>query len=481
MPADNGLHNFIVASSAISPRYFRKLFASKNRPREDERNKNRPENPGRSINLSESMGGNKNRPGSMEKTEGRPESMGGNKNRPESLEGSESQPGKSGAVREDMPGQAVQKYVRLLMEGLALQDGTRVTAISGTPVNEKNHKGSFIPRKREYKRGVSYVYLPVVNRHGIRDIIYVITSFLECLRYIKRDRSEGRDSIVVADVLSAPVAMGAYLAARLTGRPYTALVTDLPEYVYAENDKAYRTVSDMLIKSAVFYVFLTEQMNEKINEHKRPYTVIEGIVDITQKGSGDTLPTGRKDSKIGHLNEKDPKICLYTGNLNRKYGVMTMAKGFLRAKVPNSVLYICGKGDTREALEELAKDHDNIVFCGEVLSEEAVRMQKEADLLINPRPSSPEYTKYSFPSKIMEYMASGTCVLMTDLPGVGGEYKEKAFIIKDESEEGMAESISEVLCKSDSELEVMGRKAREFVAEHKNKRIQAAKLWEMFE
>ena len=81
----------------------------------------------------------------------------------------------------------------------------------------------------------------------------------------------------------------------------------------------------------------------------------------------------------------------------------------------------------------------------------------------------------------MEYMASGTCVLMTDLPGVGKEYKEKAFIIKDESEEGMAESISEVLCKPDSELEVMGRKAREFVAEHKNKRIQAAKLWEMFE
>ena len=55
---------------------------------------------------------------------------------------------------------------------------------------------------------------------------------------------------------------------------------------------------------------------------------------------------------------------------------------------------------------------------GCVTNDEIVRLQCEATLLVNPRPSDKEFCKYSFPSKTIEYMASGTPVLMTKLPGV---------------------------------------------------------------
>ena len=65
-----------------------------------------------------------------------------------------------------------------------------------------------------------------------------------------------------------------------------------------------------------------------------------------------------------------------------------------------------------------------------------------ATLLINPRFSNEEYTKYSFPSKNMEYMASGTPILTTKLPGMPKEYYEYIYLFEEESIEGMKNKMS---------------------------------------
>lgn len=82
------------------------------------------------------------------------------------------------------------------------------------------------------------------------------------------------------------------------------------------------------------------------------------------------------------------------------------------------ILEIYGDGDYRAELVELAAKHDRIIYKGLVSRDVIVARQKQVALLINPRPSSYEYTQYSFPSKIMEYMLSGTPVLTTKLPGI---------------------------------------------------------------
>ena len=59
---------------------------------------------------------------------------------------------------------------------------------------------------------------------------------------------------------------------------------------------------------------------------------------------------------------------------------------------------------------------------GQVSLNEARALQKTADVLVNPRLNEGEYTKYSFPSKTMEYLSTGRPVVCYKLDGIPDEY-----------------------------------------------------------
>lgn len=107
---------------------------------------------------------------------------------------------------------------------------------------------------------------------------------------------------------------------------------------------------------------------------------------------------------------------------------------------------------------------------------EVVKAQMQAMLLINPRPSEEEYTKYSFPSKNMEYMVSGRPTLTTYLQGMPKEYLNYVYVIENETEIGIADMITKIVNKSKLELSRKGREAQQFVLVHKNNISQAKKL-----
>lgn len=117
-----------------------------------------------------------------------------------------------------------------------------------------------------------------------------------------------------------------------------------------------------------------------------------------------------------------------------------------------------------------------------MLQKEEVRLlQVRATLLVNPRHSNEEFTKYSFPSKTMEYLASGTSTLMCKLPAIPEEYFEYLYFFDDESIEGYARKIVEI-CNMDPEmLRVRGEKAREFILKEKNCYSQAKRIFDMVE
>ena len=114
-----------------------------------------------------------------------------------------------------------------------------------------------------------------------------------------------------------------------------------------------------------------------------------------------------------------------------------------------------------------------------LLNAQIVDKEQEATLLINPRPTGEAYVKYSFPSKTMEYMASGTPVLTTVLPGMPKEYHPYVYLLEDETAEGIAEQLKQILANSDETLFRKGAEARRFVLEQKNNVIQAQKILEM--
>jgi len=201
------------------------------------------------------------------------------------------------------------------------------------------------------------------------------------------------------------------------------------------------------------YIFLSKYMKEKFP--LRPSLIVEGIYN-----GGST-----EDISI----EKDVnKTILYTGNIDARYGIMDLLEAFLLIKDPCCRLLICGFGDTEYKIKELSTLDSRIVFMGSLPREEILILQKKATLLVNPRHSTEEYTKYSFPSKTIEYLASGTPTLMCKLKCIPEDYKTHLFYIEDESVEGYREAIVRVLSMDKSFLEKKGMYAKRFILKEKN-------------
>lgn len=351
-----------------------------------------------------------------------------------------------------------QKYHRLLVEGLAAH--TRVDVVANPPVNRRTLSADVAVLPAEDDGKLHYHYINGY-RHPLRKALHVF-----CGTFLRTWKLADRDAVVIVDCLSRTAALAAQLAARLRRRQCIGVITDLPDMLH--DNRLARLSANLCIRLCTGYVLLTEAMNGYIHNGNKPYVVLEGHADIAM------------EQKVPSLEKKNRKrVCLYAGSLSRRYGLGDLVEGFLAADLPETELHIYGTGDFEPELREIAGKDSRVVYGGMLLSGEVVEKEMEATLLVNPRPTGEEYVKYSFPSKTMEYMSTGTPVLMTRLPGVPEEYLEHLFLIREESAAGIARALTEALSHSDAALFEKGCRARRFVLEERNNVVQAAKIIEM--
>ena len=94
--------------------------------------------------------------------------------------------------------------------------------------------------------------------------------------------------------------------------------------------------------------------------------------------------------------------------------------------------------------------------------------------MLNIRNDEDIYTKYSFPSKMVEYLLSGTPLLTTKLSGIPDEYYDYCYVTTTRDTQIIAEQIDEIL--HDKSIAALGGKAKRYVEEHKNSSAQAARI-----
>jgi glycosyltransferase involved in cell wall biosynthesis len=361
------------------------------------------------------------------------------------------------------PGQQVQKYHRLLVEGL-VNNNIGVTSVSVLPVSRNNCKKTFFKYEKEINNNIHYSYLPLINFTIIKNIVAFINSF----SYVLFSCFNKKDYVIIGDVLNISVCAGALCAAKILRLHNVGIVTDIPSFLSKDSRKFSVKVNNNLIKSFDSYLFLTEDMNELINKENKPYLVIEGLVDVNMKEVDNIL-----------ANKYQKKICIYAGGIEKKYGIKYLTEAFIKANIENSELHIYGNGDFEEELIEICKNNNNIKYFGVMLNDYIVQEELKSTLLINPRPTNEEYTKYSFPSKNMEYMVSGTPVLTTKLPGMPKEYYQYVYLVEDESIDGLSQMLVKILSKTKEELYEKGKSAKEFVLRQKNNIVQSKKIIEL--
>lgn len=360
------------------------------------------------------------------------------------------------------PGQQAQKFNRLLINGIEMNK-TDVLVLSAPPVTNRNSTRQILFLGKKRAGNTVFRYLPIINVRCVKNLLLMISSFFHAFL-----AAIGRKSAIVCDVLNVSVAMGAVIAGRMLRKPCIGIVTDIPELMATGHTRKQVRYCHKIIHKCTAYVFLTEQMNDILNPKKRPYVVLEGHSDIAMKDVENRIEQKRS-----------PRVCLYAGSLMRVYGIESLVCGFVKANIPNSELHIYGDGDFRKELERLAEENPTVKYMGIAPNSEIVEAELKATLLVNPRPTNEEYTKYSFPSKNMEYMASGTPVLTTKLPGMPQEYNKYVYLLEDESADGVCAALKEILTKPEEELHQKGLDAKNFVMEEKNNCVQAKKVLEM--
>lgn len=356
------------------------------------------------------------------------------------------------------PAFQAQKYHRLLMEGLS--KAASVDVVATLPLTPDLMKASVVAPASEWENGVHYHYA-AAYRNPKRKILHnALAVFASVFRLA------GRGDAVVVDCLNSTTAVFALLAARLRRAACVGIVTDLPEMVIS-SPKA-RKVSSWVIRQCSHYVFLTEAMNTRLNPANRPYVILEGHCDAAMAAETPCLERKAK-----------PRICMYAGGVVAKYGLDYLVEGFRLADIPNARLVIYGPGSYVPALQEIAAGDERIEYGGMLFNREIVERELEATVLINPRPTYEEFVKYSFPSKTMEYMVSGTPTITTDLPGMPREYLPYVYLISEETAQGVADVLRRVLGQDARTLHGFGMRAREFVLNNKTNDIQAKKILEM--
>lgn len=215
------------------------------------------------------------------------------------------------------------------------------------------------------------------------------------------------------------------------------------------------------------YILLTEQMKYPLQINNKPYIVVEAVVE-------------QKQSHF--MTEKfNNKMLLYAGTLNYKFGIENLVKAFQLIKSKEYKLVVCGEGEASEYIKSWQKKDSRIEYLGFQSQEKIKELEKKARLLVNPRPNEGEYTKYSFPSKTVEYMESGTPVLMFKLSGVPDEYDNYLYYFNENDVYSMSAKIVEICEKPDNELIDFGLRAKFFVKNQKNGKEHANNILKFLE
>ena len=362
-----------------------------------------------------------------------------------------------------------QKYHHLLLEGLRNVSDDKITVISSYPVNSYKR---LYKQESEKESNIIYIYPGFIHLPFLRQLMIFLNTI--CL-LIKSNIA--KSGVIVCDVLNGSVCLAARVYRFFTGIKIVGIVTDVPGLTSGARSKLLpywkRKVRELMsrinkhsLAKYDAYLFLTYAMNDVVNQKNKPYIVIEGHSDSHMANYPNNI-----DAKT------DKPVMMYAGGTHREFGIAMLVEAFISLNNQDWEFHIYGDGNYQNELKEISAKYTNIKYFGLKPNSEIIEAQTHSWLLVNPRITDAEYVKYSFPSKTLECMASGTPLLSTRLPGMPKEYHEYLYLFTGETTDEFKQVLANVFTIPLHELHNKGEVAKDFALKCKNNISQAEKLY----
>ena len=375
------------------------------------------------------------------------------------------------------PSAAPQNYETLLINGFDGLPNVEIDANTFPPVPAfPKGYALFWGRKIDnLTENINTRWIPAINIQVIKQICFFFFSFCLTLLWLIKNRREKSKTILLYSIYM-PVAYGTLFLAKLARCKTVVIVPDLPRFMFTYSQQ--KGIKAKLIPCFLYltkiieskfdgYILLAKYMNDLVNTKNKPYIIVEGIGNI-DLCLNDYQPI---------FEDKAKKAIMYAGTLNEKFGIRELVEAFETIKDDSLELWLFGNGDMEKEIEKASQEDSRIRYFGRRAKKEILEYEKKATLLVNIRPTEDEYTKYSFPSKTIEYMASGTPLLTTKLPGIPEEYFSYCYTTEAETKEEISNVTQKIINLPNEELIGMGKKARDFIINNKNSKTQAKKIY----
>lgn len=369
---------------------------------------------------------------------------------------------------------AQQKLEKAIINGIEKNGcGNNINVLSTIPVlRYPKYKKIVINKKNQMKNGINIIYTHFVNLPIFKQITVFCSNAIQAIKWSWKNRKDKNKYVIIYGtnpLNTIPFLllkkMCKYKVIPIVSEIDKLRILDNRNVIHKIKNYIFMKLSSMVQNSFDGYILICKQMNEIINKKNKPYLVIEGMIEsnLVQK---DIIYKDKEN------------IIMYAGSLHKKYGISKLVDAFDNIKDTEYKLIIYGDGDYKEKLIERCKINKRIIYGGVLENEKIIEMEQKAKILVNPRPSEEIFTKYSFPSKTLEYFLSGTVALITKLEGIPKEYFNYCYTLENEDVKGFEETIRCIINKPDSELEKMAKKAQRFVLENKNNIVQTKKILE---
>ena len=344
--------------------------------------------------------------------------------------------------------------------------GAQVTLLSSAPASNYPRNPRILFRGGAFTQdGIRGEKLGFINLIVLKHVSRFVACIVRGTRILRRWRPD----VLLIHGVHSPFLYYGLMARRLLDTKTVVVLTD-PPGVTAHSDSRLagllKAVDVRLVRRALRSVDGVIALTAPLAEDFAPGTpsmVMEGILtDYEGPTAAESLgPSFR---------------VMYAGGLLESYGVDRLVKAFRALVTDDAHLAVYGRGPLSSWIDEQAGIDPRVEKVQFAPRETVLRRYGSADLLVQPRPSDQDFVRYSFPSKLLEYMASGTPALTTRLSGIPTTYEPYLYWIDDDSIEGITRALHAVMSVSAEERRAKGSAAARFVTESCSSAAQGARI-----
>ena len=345
-----------------------------------------------------------------------------------------------------------------LLIGLKKAGMSASAIISVLPVPSRRHSKSeplWVGRlNADVAEGLPITFLPFINVTPWKHIMVGIGAAFELLRWGWQNR-EAHFRVAYCCNLSTPPGIFLLIAAWLIRSKAVVGLCDIsipgettPQGLYQKLDY---WMHRRLIPHFDGHVVVSDAIARDFLDGE-PHLRLEGGI------RGDFLErTSRRTACAAATSDENPFVIAAAGCLNEINGIPILLEAFSLLRGDRFRLRIAGWGPFEQQVRAAAACDSRIEFLGMIPFERVLEIYNSASVLINMRITKNVNTEYFFPSKMMEYLASGAPVISTCTGHVEQEFGGFTYLLKEETPQALAELIKKIAALDPAEMTEDGR------------------------